>query len=72
MGIVIFYRDLTKPLVLLEIARNYWCGDMLEGLKRLSAQKPRFLWFGEVDVMKGKRRGRLGIALQSRKQRNYF
>lgn len=43
VGVVIFCRDLTKPLILLEIARNYWYGNMLEGLKRLSAQKPKFL-----------------------------
>lgn len=36
---------------------------MLEGLKRVSAQKLRFLGFEEVDVMKGVRGGRLGIAL---------
>lgn len=63
VSIVIFCRDLTQAVVLLEIARSYLCGDMLERPKRLSTQKPRFLQFGEVDVNKGIRRGKLGISL---------
>lgn len=63
MDIIIFCMALTKTLMLLEVARDYWSEDFLEGLKRASAQKPRFVCFGDVNVIQGTKKGRLGITL---------
>lgn len=42
----------TKNAMFPEIAKDDWSEDFLERLKRVSTQNPRFVWFGDVNVIK--------------------